>query len=51
MQDVVIGIGEALLVFALLGIGVVFILERLLIYRRREYRKKTQSFLDIINQK
>ena len=51
MQDAVIRIGEALLVFALLGIVVVFILERLTIYGRSKYRKKTQSFLDIINPK
>jgi hypothetical protein len=49
MQDVVIRIGEALLVFAALGIVVVLALERLVIYRRNKHEKKIQSLLDIIN--
>jgi hypothetical protein len=49
MQNVVIRIGEALLVFAVLGIVVVFTLERLVIYRRNKNEKKIESFLDIIN--
>ena len=49
MQNLVMRIGEALLVFAVVGIVVVFALERLVIYRRSKREKKIQSFLDIIN--
>jgi hypothetical protein len=41
-------IGAATLVFAALGIVVVFTLERLLSYRRSKYKKTGQSFLDVI---
>jgi hypothetical protein len=49
MQNVATRIGEALLVFAVLGILVVLALERLVTYRRYKHEKKTRSFLDIIN--
>lgn len=49
VQNFLIRIGEALLLFAVLGIVVVITLEQLLIYRRSKYKKTTQSFLDIIN--
>jgi ABC-type uncharacterized transport system permease subunit len=49
VQNFLIRIGEALLLFAVLGIVVVITLEQLLIYRRSKHKKTTQSFLDIIN--
>ena len=51
VQNFLISIGEALLLFAVLGIAVVVALEKLLIYRRSKYKKTTQSFLDVINQR
>jgi hypothetical protein len=49
MQDVGIRIGATLLVFAVVGIIVVFSLERFFIYRRRKHEKENQSFLDVIS--
>jgi len=51
MQNIVIRVGEALLIFAVLGIAVVFVLERLFIYRRNKHEKKRESFLDIIKRR
>jgi len=47
MQNFVMHIGAALLVFAVLGIVVVLALERL-VSRRSKYEKTSQSFLDVI---
>jgi hypothetical protein len=49
MQNFAIRIGEALLVFAVLGILVVLALSRLVTSRRYKREQKTRSFLDIIN--
>jgi len=51
MQNVFIHIGEALLVFATLGIVVVLALERILINRRSKPKTKSQSFLEVIKPK
>jgi ABC-type uncharacterized transport system permease subunit len=52
MQNFLIHIGEALLVFAALGIVIVFTLERIiLIYRRSKNKTTSQSFLDVIKPK
>jgi hypothetical protein len=48
MQNFGTRIGATLLVFAVLGIIVVFTLERFFIYRRRKHEKESQSFLDVI---
>jgi len=46
MQNFFIHIGEALLVFATLGIVAVLGLERMLINRRSKPKTTSQSFLD-----
>jgi hypothetical protein len=48
MQNFLLHIGAALLVFAALGIVVVLALERLVSYRRSKCKEISQSFLDII---
>jgi len=48
MQNFLLHIGAVLLVFAVLGIVVVLVLERLVSYRRSKFKEMSQSFLDII---